>query len=84
MDDDGRGQAVARLHSSYCRPLMRLPGLLVRDESAANRVVHDCFTALYDGWYELPADDRSLSYLKRTMVGRCRHILQERGQSGGR
>jgi hypothetical protein len=84
MDDDGRAQAMARLHSSYCRPLTRLARLLVRDEPTANQVVHNCFTALYDGWYELAAEDRSLSRLKREMVDRCRSVLLERGQPGGR
>jgi hypothetical protein len=84
MDDDGRAQAVARLHSSYCRPLTRLAGLLVGDEPTANEVVRNCFATLYDGWYQLPAEDRSLSHLKQAMVDRCRRILEERGRPDGR
>ncbi len=84
MTHDGRGQAVARLHSSYCSPLVRLARLLVRDDPTANQVVHECFTALYDRWFELPADDRSLSHLKVAIVRRCRYILRERGQPGRR
>jgi hypothetical protein len=75
MDDDGRAQAVARLHSSYCRPLTRLARLLVRDEPTANQIVHSCFTSLFDDWYELTAEERSLSHLKRVMVDRCRCVL---------
>ena len=82
MDDDGRGQAVARLQSSYSGSLIRLAGLLVRDEPTAHQVVHECFTALYDGWYDLPTDDRSLSYLKQAVVGRCRYVLRERANPG--
>jgi hypothetical protein len=84
MDDDVRAQVVARLYSSYCRPLTRLARLLVRDEPTANQVVHSCFTSLYDGWYELAAEDRTLSHLKQEMVRRCRCVLRERGQPGGR
>ena len=83
MDDDGRDQAIAQLHSSYHSPLTRLAKLLVRDDPTANRAVHECFIALHDRWHELPADDRSLPYLKRAMVSRCRDILRDRNRPDG-
>jgi DNA-directed RNA polymerase specialized sigma24 family protein len=83
MDDDGRDQAVSRLHSSYRSPLTRLAKLLVRDDPTANRVVDECFIALHDRWHELPADDRSLPYLKQAMVSRCRDVLRDRSRPDG-
>lgn len=83
MDDNGRDQAIALLRSSYRSPLTRLARLLVRDEPTANQVVHECFGALYDRWHELPAHDRSLPYLKRAIVSRCRDILRDRSRPDG-
>jgi hypothetical protein len=76
MDDDGRGQAVARVQSSYSGSLIRLAGLLVRDEPTVHQVVHECFTTLYDGWYDLPTDHRSLSYLKQAISSAQRSLLE--------
>jgi RNA polymerase sigma-70 factor (sigma-E family) len=71
-------QAVAQLYSNYYRSLVRLAGLLVRDEPTAEEVVQECFIAMHDGWHRLRAEDKALSYLKQAVVNRARSVLRHR------
>jgi RNA polymerase sigma-70 factor (sigma-E family) len=71
-------QAVTQLYSNHYRSLVRLAGLLVRDEQTAQEVVQDCFIALHHGWHRLRDEDKALSYLKQAVVNRSRSVLRHR------
>jgi RNA polymerase sigma-70 factor (sigma-E family) len=70
--------AVTKLYSTHYRSLVRLAGLLVRDEPTAEEVVQECFVAMHDGWHRLREEDKTLSYLKQAIVNRARSVLQHR------
>ncbi|HYZ57809.1 MAG TPA: sigma factor, partial [Streptosporangiaceae bacterium] len=55
--------AVTKLYSAHYRSLVRLAGLLVRDEPTAEEVVQECFVAMHDGWHRLREEEKALSYL---------------------
>jgi RNA polymerase sigma-70 factor (sigma-E family) len=71
-------EAVTQLYSNHYRSLVRLAGLLVRDEPTAEEVVQECFIAMHDGWGNLRDDDKALSYLKQAVVNRSRSVLRHR------
>src|SRR3984885_1169722 len=71
-------EAVTQLYSNHYRSLVRLAGLLVRDEPTAEEVVQDCFIAMHDGWHNLRDEDKALSYLKQAVVNRARSVLRHR------
>jgi RNA polymerase sigma-70 factor (sigma-E family) len=71
-------QAVTQLYSNHYRSLVRLAGLLVRDEPTAEEVVQECFIAMHDGWGRLREEDKALSYLKQAVVNRSRSVLRHR------
>lgn len=71
-------QAVTQLYSNHYRSLVRLAGLLVRDEPTAEEVVQDCFIAMHAGWHRLREEDKALSYLKQAVVNRSRSVLRHR------
>jgi RNA polymerase sigma-70 factor (sigma-E family) len=71
-------EAVTQLYSNHYRSLVRLAGLLVRDEPMAEEVVQDCFIAMHDNWHNLREEDKALSYLKQAVVNRARSVLRHR------
>ena len=71
-------EAVTQLYSNHYRSLVRLAGLLVRDEPTAEEVVQECFIAMHDGWRRLREEDKALSYLKQAVVNRSRSVLRHR------
>ena len=71
-------EAVTQLYSNHYRSLVRLAGLLVRDEPTAEEVVQECFIAMHDGWQRLREEDKALSYLKQAVVNRSRSVLRHR------
>jgi RNA polymerase sigma-70 factor (sigma-E family) len=70
--------AVTQLYSTHYRSLVRLAGLLVRDEPTAEEVVQECFVTMHDGWHRLREEDKALSYLKQAVVNRARSVLRHR------
>lgn len=70
--------AVTKLYSTHYRSLVRLAGLLVRDEPTAEEVVQECFVAMHDGWRRLRDEEKALSYLKQAVVNRARSVLRHR------
>jgi RNA polymerase sigma-70 factor (sigma-E family) len=70
--------AVTKLYSAHYRSLVRLAGLLVRDEPTAEEVVQECFVAMHDGWHRLREEEKALSYLKQAVVNRARSVLRHR------
>jgi RNA polymerase sigma-70 factor (sigma-E family) len=71
-------EAVTQLYSNHYRSLVRLAGLLVRDEPTAEEVVQECFIALHGSWHRLREEDKALSYLKQAVVNRARSVLRHR------
>jgi RNA polymerase sigma-70 factor (sigma-E family) len=72
-------EAVTELYSNHYRSLVRLAGLLVRDEPTAEEVVQDCFIAMRDGWDHLRDETKVLPYLKQAVLNRSRSVLRHRG-----
>ena len=52
-DSASADEAVTLLYSNHYRSLVRLAGLLVRDEPTAEEVVQDCFIAVHGRWHRL-------------------------------
>src|ERR1700753_3683053 len=71
-------EAVPHLYSNHYLSLVRLAGLLVRDEPTAEEVVQECFIAMHDGWQRLREGDKALSYPKEAVVNRSRSVLRHR------
>src|SRR6202012_4514956 len=65
-------EAVTQLYSNHYRSLVRLAGLLVRDEPTAEEVVQECFIAMHDGWHRVRGEGKALSYLQQAVVNRAR------------
>jgi RNA polymerase sigma-70 factor (sigma-E family) len=70
--------AVTKLYSTHYRSLVRLAGILVRDQATAEEVVQECFVAMHDGWHRLREEEKALSYLKQAVVNRARSVLRHR------
>jgi DNA-directed RNA polymerase specialized sigma24 family protein len=66
--------AVAVLYAAHYRPLVRLAALLAGDAAAAEEVVQESFVAMHGGWRRLRDSDRALSYLRQSVVSRCRAL----------
>jgi RNA polymerase sigma-70 factor (sigma-E family) len=71
-------QAVTEIYSTHYRSLVRLAVLLVRDVATAEEVVHDSFIAMHSSWRQLRASDKALSWLRQSVVNRCRSVLRHR------
>jgi DNA-directed RNA polymerase specialized sigma24 family protein len=56
------------------RSMVRLAALLVRDD-AAEQVVQECLAVT---GVQLPADDKTLGYLRKCVVNRSRSLLRHR------
>jgi RNA polymerase sigma-70 factor (sigma-E family) len=70
--------AVSKLYKNHYRSLVRLAGLLVRDEPTAEEVVQECFTAMSDGRHRLREEEKALSYLKQAVINRSRSVVRHR------
>jgi RNA polymerase sigma-70 factor (sigma-E family) len=71
-------EAVTRLFSVHYRPLVRLATLLLHEPGAAEEIVQDAYVALHGHWRRLRDPDKALSYLRMTVVNRCRSALRHR------
>jgi len=76
--DWGAEQAVTELYVAHYRSLVRLAVLLVRDVATAEDVVQEGFIAMHGGWSQLGDSEKALSYLRRSVVIRCRTVLRHR------
>jgi RNA polymerase sigma-70 factor (sigma-E family) len=70
--------AVTQLYSRHYWSLVRLAGLLVRDEPTAEDVVQDCFVSLHGRWHRLREEGKALAYLKQAVLNRSRSVLRHR------
>jgi len=74
-----RNEISETLYSNHYRSLVRLAGLVVRDEPTAEEVVQECFIAFHDGWHRLRDETKALAYLRQAVVNRSRSVLRHRG-----
>jgi RNA polymerase sigma factor (sigma-70 family) len=75
-------RAVAMLYAAHYRPLVRLAALLAGDVAAAEEVVQESFVAMHGGWHRLRDSDRALSYLRQSVVSRCRALPPRHAAAG--
>lgn len=80
--DRDADRAVAELYAAHYRPLVRLAALLAGDVAAAEEVVQESFVAMHAGWRRLRDSDRALSYLRQSVVSRCRSLLRHHAAAG--
>jgi RNA polymerase sigma-70 factor (sigma-E family) len=71
-------EAVTHLFAAHYRPLVRLATLLLREPDAAEEVVQDAYVALHRHWRGVRDADKALSYLRVTVLNRCRSALRHR------
>ncbi len=72
-------QALTVLYAAHYRSLVRLAGLLLRDQAAAEETVQDAFVGLYRRWHSLRDPERAAAYLRTATVNGCRSALRRRG-----
>jgi RNA polymerase sigma-70 factor (sigma-E family) len=70
-------QAVTALYRTHYQPLVRMAALLVQDLATAEEIVQDSFVAVHAAWRRRPDADQALSYLRRSVVNRCRSALPQ-------
>lgn len=71
-------RAVTAIYSAHYRSLVRLAALLVRDVATAEEVVQDSFLAMHGAWRRVRDSDKTLSYLRQSVVNRSRSVLRHR------
>jgi len=71
-------EALEQLYAAHWRSLVRLAVLLVRDQETAEELVQDSFIAVHGRWGQLRDPDRTLAYLRQTVVNRARSALRRR------
>jgi RNA polymerase sigma-70 factor (sigma-E family) len=69
--------AVTTLYRTHYQPLVRIAALLVQDLTTAEEIVQDSFVAVHAAWRRWPDADQALSYLRRSVVSRCRSALRQ-------
>ncbi len=76
--DQDADQGITALYRTHYRSLVTLAALLVQDSATAEEVVQDSFIAVHASWRRLKGSDRALSYLRQSVVNRCRSVLRHR------
>jgi RNA polymerase sigma-70 factor (sigma-E family) len=71
-------RAVEEIYNTHYRSLVRLAILLVRDAGTAEEVVQDSFLAMHSAWRRVRDSDKTLSYLRKSVVNRSRSVLRHR------
>jgi RNA polymerase sigma-70 factor (sigma-E family) len=71
-------RAVSALYSVHYKSLVRLAAMLLGDVPTAEDLVQDSFVALHTAWRRLADGDRALSYLRQSVVYRCRAAQRQR------
>lgn len=69
---------LTELYGAQYGNLVRLAALLVRDTGTAEEVVQDSFVALSDRMHRLRDSEKTLSYLRATVINRSRSELRHR------
>jgi RNA polymerase sigma factor (sigma-70 family) len=76
--DRDADRAVAALYGQHYAALVRLASLLVGDVGTAEEIVQDSFVALHASRRRLRSGDRALSYLRWSVLDRCRSAARSR------
>jgi RNA polymerase sigma-70 factor (sigma-E family) len=77
-DTDTALAAITEIYGAHYRSLVRLATLLVHDIATAEEVVQDSFVALHAGLHRLRDSEKTLSYLRASVVNRSRSVLRHR------
>jgi len=70
--------AVTALYQSHALGLTRLAFVMLGDRPAAEDVVQEAFCGLYRSWDRLHDRDKSLAYLRVSVLNGCRSVLRSR------
>ncbi len=71
--------AIAVLHATHYKRLVRTSLLLVRDLPTAEEVVQDAYVGLYRRWGRLRDPEAAAGYLRTAVVNGSRSALRRRG-----
>jgi RNA polymerase sigma factor (sigma-70 family) len=71
-------EPFAAFYSDHYAEMVRLAGAVLRDPHLAEEAAQDAFAALYGRWHKV---DDPLSYLRRTLVNRCRDQIRREQSS---
>ena len=71
-------RAVTAIYTAHYRSLVRLAVLLVRDVATAEEIVQDSFIAMHAAWRRPQDGEKTLSYLRQSVVNRSRTVLRHR------
>ena len=70
------GDPVSALYEQHYASLVRLAALLVRDTTAAERIVQDSFVAVAAAWQRRGNTDGALDFLRQSVLNRSRSALR--------
>jgi RNA polymerase sigma-70 factor (sigma-E family) len=76
VESPGRDQAVDLLFRWHYAELLRLAYCLLGERDAAEDAVQDAFVSLHAHWSRLQDPDAALSYLRSSVVNRCRSRIR--------
>lgn len=77
VDAPARGQAVDLLFRWHYAELLRLAYCLLGERAAAEDAVQDAFVSLHRHWGRLQDPEAALSYLRTSVVNRCRSRIRD-------
>jgi RNA polymerase sigma-70 factor (sigma-E family) len=72
--------AVTALYQAHAVGLIRLAIIMLGNRAAAEDVVQDAFLGLYRHWGGLSDEANALSYVRSSVLNRCRNALRQRGR----
>jgi RNA polymerase sigma-70 factor (sigma-E family) len=70
---------ISALFRQHHGDLVRLALLLVGDQPTAEDIVQDVYASVHARWTKLPAHGSELSYVRASVLNRCRSVLRQRG-----
>lgn len=73
--------AVTALYHEHALGLTRLAQVMLGDRAAAEDVVQDVFIGLYRRWGHLEDPAKAQSYLRSSVLNRCRTTLRRTGRA---
>ena len=77
-DGSAADRVLTELYVSQYRSLVKLASLLMHDAGTAEEVVQDAFIEMHRAWPRLASTERAESYLRQSVVSRCRSALRHR------
>jgi len=67
---------VTVLYRDNALKLIRMAHIMLGSRAAAEDVVHDAFCGLYRRWEQLESKDKSLAYVRSSVLNGCRSALR--------